>query len=120
MRPPRIPLTRRLISPSWRRRALRPVWSTGWWPGARPDEWDKRRRARRSGARSGERSSLMGVALDYAIPIVLGAVTVVLLLGLWNMIRGRDPGRSQQLMRWRVGLQFLAIVIVMAALYFGR
>jgi hypothetical protein len=62
----------------------------------------------------------MNVAFDYAIPIALGAVTVVLLLGLWNMVRGGDPGRSQQLMRWRVGLQFVAILIAMAALYFSR
>jgi len=62
----------------------------------------------------------MNMAFDYAIPIALGAVTVVLLLGLWNMVRGGDPGRSQQLMRWRVGLQFVAILIAMAALYFSR
>jgi hypothetical protein len=36
------------------------------------------------------------------------------------MVRGGDPGRSQQLMRWRVGLQFVAILIAMAALYFSR
>jgi hypothetical protein len=48
-----------------------------------------------------------------SIPEVVIA-TVVLLLGLWNMMRGTSPSTSQKLMRWRVGLQFLAIVIVMA------
>ena len=35
--------------------------------------------------------------------------------GLWNMMRGTSPNLSQTLMRWRVGLQFLAIVIAHAA-----
>lgn len=54
------------------------------------------------------------------LPIMLIAVGVVLVLGLWNMLRGGDPGRSQTLMRWRVILQFIAIVIAMAAIYFSR
>jgi Hypoxia induced protein conserved region len=60
----------------------------------------------------------MDTVLYYAVPIALAAVAAVLLLGLWNMVRGGSPGRSQTLMRWRVGLQFLAIIIIMATLYF--
>lgn len=55
--------------------------------------------------------------LRMTIPFAVGAVAVVLLLGLWNMMRGGSSSRSQTLMRWRVGLQFLAVVIVMAVLY---
>jgi hypothetical protein len=55
--------------------------------------------------------------LDYAIPIALAAVAIVLLLGLWNMMRGGSPTRSQMLMRWRVVLQFIAICLVAAAVY---
>ncbi len=62
----------------------------------------------------------MDMILRNAIPVALAAVAVVLLLGLWNMARGGNPGRSQTLMRWRVGLQFLAIIIIMAALYFSH
>jgi hypothetical protein len=51
---------------------------------------------------------------------MLIAVGAVLVLGLWNMVRGGNPGRSQTLMRWRVLLQFIAIVIAMAAIYFAR
>ncbi|MEM6666405.1 MAG: twin transmembrane helix small protein, partial [Pseudomonadota bacterium] len=48
-------------------------------------------------------------------------VGVVLLLGLWNMMRGGSSSRSQSLMRWRVILQFVAIVVIMATIYFtGR
>ena len=54
---------------------------------------------------------------SFALPIALAAVTVVLLLGLFNMMRGGSPDRSQKLMRLRVLLQFFALVIMMAALY---
>ena len=48
------------------------------------------------------------------------AVLVVLLAGLWNMMRGTSLSMSQTLMRWRVGLQFLAIVIAMMLVYLLR
>ncbi|MCB1480779.1 MAG: twin transmembrane helix small protein [Rhodobiaceae bacterium] len=54
------------------------------------------------------------------LPIALTAVAVVLLAGLWNMMRGGSSSTSQKLMRWRVILQFIAIVIAMAAVYFAR
>ena len=51
------------------------------------------------------------------LPIAVGAVALVLLLGLINMMRGGSPNRSQNLMRMRVLLQFIAIVIAMTALW---
>jgi len=51
------------------------------------------------------------------ISVALAAVFIVLLLGLFNMMRGGSPSRSQNLMRWRVGLQFLAILIVLAIVW---
>lgn len=62
----------------------------------------------------------MEVILYNLIPIAIGAVAIVLVIGFVNMIRGGDPNRSQKLMRWRVGLQFLAIILIMATLYFAR
>lgn len=56
----------------------------------------------------------------YLTPIAVGAVAIVLGLGLWNMLRGGSASTSQMLMRWRVGLQFLAIIVIMAAVYFAR
>jgi len=56
--------------------------------------------------------------LSYIIPISLGAVALVLLAGLWNMFRGGSASTSQTLMRWRVGLQFAAVVLMMTAAYF--
>ena len=51
------------------------------------------------------------------VPIAIGAVAVVLLLGLINMMRGGAPNRSQQLMRLRVLLQFVAIIVIMATIW---
>lgn len=56
----------------------------------------------------------------FAIPIAMGAVVIVLMLGLWNMTRGGSTNLSQKLMRWRVGLQFVAVILVMAGLYFSE
>ena len=52
--------------------------------------------------------------------LAVAAVFVVLLLGLWNMSRGTSPNTSQKLMRWRVALQFAAIVILMLAILLSR
>jgi hypothetical protein len=45
------------------------------------------------------------------------AVAAVLLLGLINMMRGGPAQTSQKLMRLRVMLQFAAIVLIMAVLW---
>ncbi|MEQ9145769.1 MAG: twin transmembrane helix small protein [Parvibaculaceae bacterium] len=54
---------------------------------------------------------------NFLIPAALAAVVIVLLAGLWNMMRNGSASRSQTLMRWRVGLQFVAVIVVMAAFY---
>jgi hypothetical protein len=54
---------------------------------------------------------------QYIVPIAIGAVAIVLLLGLINMMRGGSPNTSQRLMRLRVLLQFVAIVIVMMTIW---
>lgn len=53
----------------------------------------------------------------YAVPAAIGVVAIVLLMGLVNMMRGGDANTSQKLMRWRVGLQFIAIIVIMATLW---
>lgn len=55
----------------------------------------------------------METILYHATTVAVLAVLVVLLLGLWSLTRGKNPNLSQKLMRWRVGLQFVAIVIIM-------
>ncbi len=51
------------------------------------------------------------------LPIAIGAVALVLLLGLLNMMRGGSPNTSQKLMRLRVLLQFVAIVVIMLTIW---
>jgi Hypoxia induced protein conserved region len=53
----------------------------------------------------------------YVVPIAIGAVALVLLLGMLNMMRGGPGNVSQKLMRMRVLLQFIAIVIIMATVW---
>lgn len=62
----------------------------------------------------------MSVLLQYMVPTAVALVFVVLVGGLWTMLRGNNPNLSQTLMRWRVGLQFAAIVIIMAAIFIKR
>ena len=53
----------------------------------------------------------------FAVPVAIGAVAVVLLLGLYNMMRGGSANTSQKLMRLRVLLQFIAIVVIMFTIW---
>ena len=55
------------------------------------------------------------------IPISLLAVLAVLGTGLYAMFKGGEFNRkySNKLMRLRITLQFIAIVIIMSALYFS-
>jgi len=61
----------------------------------------------------------MSTLIAYLVPLALAAVAVVLLAGLWNMVRGGSASTSQTLMRWRVSLQFLAVILVMVGFYFA-
>tara|TARA_B100000965_G_scaffold138525_1_gene115317 strand:+ start:50 stop:253 length:204 start_codon:yes stop_codon:yes gene_type:complete len=55
------------------------------------------------------------------IPISLLAVLGVLATGIYAMFKGGDFNKkySNKLMRLRITLQFVAIVIIMSALYFA-
>jgi hypothetical protein len=58
-------------------------------------------------------TTILGLLLAGA----LVAVLVVLGLGVLNMAKGGSPQRSQALMRARVGLQALALVLLLAFLF---
>lgn len=59
-------------------------------------------------------------ALYHLTTIAVVAVLIVLVLGLATLLRGQSPNLSQKLMRWRVGLQFLAIVVIMVFVILQR
>ncbi len=56
------------------------------------------------------------------VAIAIGIVFVVLCLGLWTLFRGGQVAASwsNRLMRLRVLAQFIAILIILAVLYFGQ
>jgi len=60
---------------------------------------------------------MAGFFSHYLVPIAIGAVAIVLLLGLVNMMRGGSPNTSQKLMRLRVLLQFVAVVVIMLTIW---
>ncbi|MFZ4808586.1 MAG: twin transmembrane helix small protein [Hyphomicrobiaceae bacterium] len=59
-------------------------------------------------------------AVYHVTTLAVIAVGVVLVMGLATMLRGSSPNLSQKLMRWRVGLQFVAIVLIMLTVYLTR
>jgi hypothetical protein len=69
-----------------------------------------------AGAARQERT-MSSVLYYYGVPIAIGAVAVVLLLGLANMMRGGSPDTSQKLMRLRVLLQFVAVIVIMLTVW---
>ena len=51
--------------------------------------------------------------------VTVAMVAFALFAGLFNMARGGEGAaiRSQILMRWRVGLQFLALILIVVVLF---
>jgi hypothetical protein len=60
---------------------------------------------------------MANILANYIVPVAIGCVAVVLVLGLYSMLRGGSPNLSQTLMRWRIALQFVAIVIIMITVW---
>ena len=56
---------------------------------------------------------------DIALPVALLAVFATLCVGIYSLFRGGEFGRSysNRLMRLRVVLQFVAVVVIMAAFW---
>jgi hypothetical protein len=56
------------------------------------------------------------------VAIAIGSVFAVLCLGLWTLWKGGEVAASwsNKLMRIRVLAQFVAILIILAVLYFGQ
>ncbi|MGY6708048.1 MAG: twin transmembrane helix small protein [Rhizobiaceae bacterium] len=61
----------------------------------------------------------MSTAFNILAIIVMIAVVIVLIRGLANMMRGGSGNASNKLMQARVVLQFVALVLIMTALYFS-
>ena len=62
----------------------------------------------------------MPTILNSGATVVAFMVLAVLVAGLFNLLRSNSANLSQKLMRWRVGLQFVAIVLVMLSAWLAR
>lgn len=63
----------------------------------------------------------MGNLLNILLPFSIALVFIVLCVGIFAMFRGGEFNRtwSNRLMRLRVVMQFVAIIIIMGAIYFS-
>jgi hypoxia induced protein len=59
----------------------------------------------------------MDAVVSSLVPIATVTVAVVLVLGLFNMMRGGSPNTAQRLMRLRVLVQFIAIIVIMGVVW---
>jgi nitrogen fixation-related uncharacterized protein len=61
----------------------------------------------------------MNQLFSILIPVALGAVLLTLCVGVYALFKGGDFGRSysNKLMRLRVVLQFVAVVVLVAAFW---
>jgi hypothetical protein len=69
------------------------------------------------GAADGKASRIMNSFVDLLVPVAVVLVLLVLVFGLFNMMRGGSPSVSQKLMRLRVLLQFIAIIVIMGVIW---
>lgn len=67
-------------------------------------------------------ADLFSQLLQWLVPISIAAVFAVLCVGIFAMMRGGEFNRSwsNKLMQLRVLMQFIAIIIIMGAVYFAR
>lgn len=60
----------------------------------------------------------MEALVNIALVLAVGAVAIILGMGLFNMFKGGSGNTSQKLMRARVIMQAIAVALLMAALFF--
>jgi len=71
---------------------------------------------------SPSRLPVMANLFQIAIPVALFAVLATLCVGIYALFRGGDFGRSysNRLMRLRVVLQFVAVLVLVAAFWWSH
>ncbi len=62
----------------------------------------------------------MATVFNILAVMVMVIVVIVLIRGLANMMRGGSSNTSNKLMQARVLLQFIALVLILLAVYFNR
>jgi hypothetical protein len=72
---------------------------------------------RATAAFSSSPSETLQAFAPYAAIVLVGAIAIGLLLGLWNLVSGPSEDGSQSFMRFRVVTQFALIGVIMAIFY---
>lgn len=62
----------------------------------------------------------MDIIFKFLAIVAIAAVTIVLLIGLRNMMKGGDANFSNKMMQLRILLQLVAIILIVGAIYFHR
>jgi Hypoxia induced protein conserved region len=62
----------------------------------------------------------MDIIFKFLAVVAIAAVTIVLLIGLRNMMKGGDANFSNRMMQLRIFLQLIAIILIVGAIYFHR
>lgn len=63
----------------------------------------------------------MGENFIYVVYATMVLLTAVLGVGLWTMLKGGNNAKSQNMMRWRLGVQgFLLVLVIVSVFYFGN
>jgi amino acid transporter len=62
----------------------------------------------------------MDMSFKIFIIISVAVTTIILLFGIINLLRNNSHSTSNKLMRYRIIAQFVAIIIIMLALYIMR
>lgn len=65
-------------------------------------------------------SGMTDVLVYALVPLALFVVAAILLAGFVNFARGGSPWTSQRLMRWRVLMQFVALIVIMLTVWAMR
>ncbi|PCI84610.1 MAG: hypothetical protein COB24_14465 [Hyphomicrobiales bacterium] len=56
----------------------------------------------------------------YVVYAAMAFLVIVLASGLWTMLKGGQPNKSQKMMRWRLGAQVLLIILVLLFVVFFK
>lgn len=55
---------------------------------------------------------MLATIIEVMVYVAMGGVVIALVMGLGSMMSGKKNNKSNQMMRWRVGLQFVAIALL--------
>jgi hypothetical protein len=74
-------------------------------------------RIKRTAPQGNNKDKIMSGFTTVLALIVMGLVVLVLIRGLFNMLKGTDGNKSNKLMQLRLVLQALAIALIMLTLW---